>query len=486
MNQRERQQRIHDTRPSFFGAPGYYTDPRVDQETRAEQVDQVFDGLSWLQRKSTQAVTGEDQFPSEAMGIENPWGAMAVDAVLDPLNIPIGAAASRIGQAGRIAKGRIARTARARGAVNTSPTEAPLTPKSRIDFNQRVEQRPPLNFKQDVPQGGNLADDIDIGRMPDGEVMPTNFKQNIPAGRDLAQRQFDELIERVQTPEGMRRAQNLGIDPQLLTSQQPTLVPAGIDGPYVRPSIRGNVDFRVGAEFWEANPHIPRFAARSEIGFPPYSNQTARITNRHELEHVVQSAAKISEANVLYPLQSRPPREFISENIPIKTKIDDMLQKLEVDNTVQARGTYDKYYRLRELEEVAGQPGQADRAGRYSEMNIHPNSRRYFDTEATPMRASERSPFVAELQQFMVDDGIIRHQYDVITPQHVKRAAQNAKQSEAGEGLRIFHIMKHNDKNYQLLSETLNMMLQHPGTIMGAGVGAAGAASVFEQFPPSQ
>ena len=484
MNQRERQQRIHDTRPSFFGAPGYYTDPRVDQETRAEQVDQVFDGLSWLQRKSTQAVTGEDQFPSEAMGIENMWGAMAVDAVLDPLNIPIGAAVSRIGQAGRIAKGRVARTARAREAVNTSPTEAPLTPKSRIDFFDRQhEPRPPLNFKQDVPQGGNIASrspDLDAQIRPDGEIMPSRFKQNEPAGRQLAQRQFDELVERIQTPEGTRRAQNLGIDPQIITNQQLTLVPAGIDGPYARNFAK------VGPGFREGNPNLPQFLARSEMGFPPYANPTARIANRHELEHIIQGAAKVSQANVRYPLQPNPPGQFFSENIPLKTKIDDTLQRLEIDNTVPARGTYDRYYKFRELEEFGGQVGQADRAGRYSEMNLHPNSRRYFDTEATTGNASERSPFVAELQQYMVDDGIIAHQYDTITPQHVRRAAQTAQQSEVGQGLRIFHIMKHNDKNYGILAEALNMMLQHPGTIMGAGVGAAGAASVFEQFPPSQ
>jgi hypothetical protein len=38
------------------------------------------------QRLGVQAITGKEQYPSEAMGIKNPWGALAVDAVLDPLN----------------------------------------------------------------------------------------------------------------------------------------------------------------------------------------------------------------------------------------------------------------------------------------------------------------------------------------------------------------------------------------------------------------
>jgi hypothetical protein len=42
---------------------------------------------SYPQRKITELVTGKNQYPSQAMGITNPYGAFAVDAILDPINI---------------------------------------------------------------------------------------------------------------------------------------------------------------------------------------------------------------------------------------------------------------------------------------------------------------------------------------------------------------------------------------------------------------
>jgi len=43
--------------------------------------------LSAPQRQLVKMITGKEQFPSEAIGIENPYGAFAVDAILDPTNL---------------------------------------------------------------------------------------------------------------------------------------------------------------------------------------------------------------------------------------------------------------------------------------------------------------------------------------------------------------------------------------------------------------
>lgn len=43
--------------------------------------------MSYPQRKVTEWITGKNQYPSQAMGIQNPYGAFAVDAVLDPTNL---------------------------------------------------------------------------------------------------------------------------------------------------------------------------------------------------------------------------------------------------------------------------------------------------------------------------------------------------------------------------------------------------------------
>lgn len=43
--------------------------------------------ISYPQRKITELVTGTNQYPSQAMGIQNPYGAFAVDAIADPVNL---------------------------------------------------------------------------------------------------------------------------------------------------------------------------------------------------------------------------------------------------------------------------------------------------------------------------------------------------------------------------------------------------------------
>ena len=43
--------------------------------------------LSAPQRQLVKMITGKEQSPSEAMGIENPYGAFAADAILDPTNL---------------------------------------------------------------------------------------------------------------------------------------------------------------------------------------------------------------------------------------------------------------------------------------------------------------------------------------------------------------------------------------------------------------
>jgi hypothetical protein len=42
---------------------------------------------SYPQRKITEWISGTNQYPSQAMGIQNPYGAFAVDAVADPVNL---------------------------------------------------------------------------------------------------------------------------------------------------------------------------------------------------------------------------------------------------------------------------------------------------------------------------------------------------------------------------------------------------------------
>ena len=60
---------------------------------------------SYPQRKVTEWITGTNQYPSQALGIQNPVGALAVDFALDPLNVlGLPAAVKAVGKLGKGAK----------------------------------------------------------------------------------------------------------------------------------------------------------------------------------------------------------------------------------------------------------------------------------------------------------------------------------------------------------------------------------------------
>lgn len=59
----------------------------VDKPQEEGWLDKVDNVLSAPQRAATYALTGKYQNPSEALGIKNEWGKMAVDMVLDPMNL---------------------------------------------------------------------------------------------------------------------------------------------------------------------------------------------------------------------------------------------------------------------------------------------------------------------------------------------------------------------------------------------------------------
>ena len=69
-----------------------YADKIVDENKDAGVLGSIFGTpisavTSLPQMFATKSITGEMQRPSEAMNIENPYGSMAVDAVLDPVNL---------------------------------------------------------------------------------------------------------------------------------------------------------------------------------------------------------------------------------------------------------------------------------------------------------------------------------------------------------------------------------------------------------------
>ncbi len=88
---------------------------------------------------------------------------------------------------------------------------------------------------------------------------------------------------------------------------------------------------------------------------------------------------------------------------------------------------------------------------------------------------TERVPFVTELKEDMFTKGIIKNDYDVITPEMIQQH-YNTYASKAGEKypLRVYDIMEEDPKNFNLLSEVLNDLPSYAAPLtIGAGTAAA-------------
>jgi hypothetical protein len=73
----------------------------------------------------------------------------------------------------------------------------------------------------------------------------------------------------------------------------------------------------------------------------------------------------------------------------------------------------------------------------------------------------EKSAFLGEIQQSMLEDGIIDDVYENITPKKVKEAYNAYMKNPAKDKykLRLFEIIKPTDQNFGKLSKGLNKML---------------------------
>jgi hypothetical protein len=90
------------------------------------------------------------------------------------------------------------------------------------------------------------------------------------------------------------------------------------------------------------------------------------------------------------------------------------------------------------------------------------NKQNATDYFATGSEGKEKSPFLSEVQQYMMDNNIIpKDKYVEVTPEMVKNTFIDAQfdNEKGGKSLRLFNIMKANDNNYKLISKGLNKML---------------------------
>ena len=231
---------------------------------------------------------------------------------------------------------------------------------------------------------------------------------------------------RIQTPEGRRRLQKLGIlgDKELQDLQMV------------------NTSTEPGAYYPDIN-----YATVN-----PAERMPANIA-RHEIEHAVQNAYQSGREKV-YGTEFDPfPYRKTHTITPGQTDIDRSMAMLETwDEPIKNKREWDDFSKSYSYESAA-QPDKDKMALNYFVWGSN---------------GREKSAFLGEVQQYMLDKKLINHPYQRITMDDIKNAYKTAIANK--DELRLFNIMKPNSYNFSLLRDNLNKMLSITGA---AGTGAA-------------
>jgi hypothetical protein len=251
---------------------------------------------------------------------------------------------------------------------------------------------------------------------------------------------LSDFKERIKTSEGIRRAKELGADTDYLDKLK---------------LLEDNTTYG--------------YSEGQNIGLHKnLPKEVIKSVTRHEIEHGVKNAIQESNMkkagkwykNLPFMNNSAEKMKALNTNT---TPIDDILLELELRNQPSV---------FDELAKKDKFPKENIDVSDFKEkISNRQAATDYFDRGS---QGNEKSAFAAEAQQYMLDEGIIKHPYENITPEKIKEAHAKALFDKKNP-IRLFHIMKNTDKNYNTVAKALNKVL----TV--TGVGALGAAAIEQK-----
>ena len=335
--------------------------------------------------------------------------------------------------------------------------------------------KPKENFKSEI-DWGKWNKEIPENRALMQEYNAIDYKNNPLSDKEKEmyqwlgeQMRFDKLPEttnkqsievlnnfkqRIRTPEGQKRLKELGITEEQLLQDLKIVEDPNTYGYY-----RG---------------------AKNTIAMNPNHPLPKKVV-RHEIEHGVQNALRQSKINKAIDGTVDNKKKALETNT---TEIDDILSGL----TLRREGTPNKVWSKPNINEPV------DINDYKALINNKQNATDYF---LTGSEGAEKSAFLGEVQQYMMDTGKIpKDSYTKITPEMVKETMIDAMFDEAGGGkyLRLFNIIKADSKNYEMISKALNKMLSI-SPLIGAGAymqnkeykngGAIGNNGMFDMTNPN-
>ena len=277
--------------------------------------------------------------------------------------------------------------------------------------------------------------------IPDWLLEEMRFKSLPELNNPKASEVLENFRTRIGTPEGKKRLKELGI-----TNTK------------VLDNLKIVEDENTLGQYWH-----------NRIGLNPELPEVRNVT-RHEIEHGVQDVLESSRwnkysndsGNFKYLFRPKARKEAMEVAMKPTSDIDDILGGLELRKTPEKVD----WKQLKETQ------GKKDPSRLFEYMGNKQKATNYFDSGSG---GKEKSAFLGEVQQYMMDNGTIPSKsYTEITPEMVKETFINGMFDEKGGGkyLRLFNIMKPTENNYKLISKALNKMLTVAPVVGAAAIGA--------------
>lgn len=240
---------------------------------------------------------------------------------------------------------------------------------------------------------------------------------------------YENLLARMLTPEGRRRMDALDLLPFNETSLPSILGGTRKSFTNVPPIVVDNTTYGYATSM----PTFDQIALHSAMP-KTYGIPKSQQVLRHELEHIIRG------------------NRFNQENTT--TIIDDMLGYLKLDGKPTPKTMEPGYY--------SGRAKSTKPKKLMPKEEFLGNKQNAIDYFTSGSGGNERSAFLAELQEYMMQKGVIpKQEYTKITPSMIKDVEKiYLKEKAKGEGnLRILDIIKKDDDNYKILAKGLNTML---------------------------
>jgi murein DD-endopeptidase MepM/ murein hydrolase activator NlpD len=287
--------------------------------------------------------------------------------------------------------------------------------------------------------------------IPDWAIEKMNFLSLPELNNPQASEVLENFRTRIGTPEGKKRLKELGI-----TNTE------------VFDNLKILRDENTLGHYWY-----------NRIGLHPKLPEVRNVT-RHEIEHGVQDAVQKARMNKFnrdhdnfkYLFSPKKAAAARAEALKPTSDIDDILSGLELRKKPE-KVDWNVVKSVRENPE----PHRL-----FEYMSDKQRATNYFDSGS---QGREKSTFLAEVQQYMMDQGTIpKTSYIDITPEMVRNTFIDSRFDTEGVGksLRLFNIMKPTQNNYKLISKGLNKML----SIAPYAVPAAMSVKALQETPQYQ